>query len=148
MSKYVEIFQATEKDFPKPPILDSDVLFVRVLELGEIKTKSGLIAAVDFKGQVNTLNSTQPIFAEVLKTGKGYYKENDDGTTEDVPLEVQPGDIIAVGQNAAPVMLRYGNLLQDGLKVAYVRASEIIERWPAGTYDAYFSALTEKLGAK
>jgi hypothetical protein len=139
MSKYVEVFQALEKELEKPPILDGDVLLVRILDFGEIKTKSGLIATTGASLQNNSLNATQPIFAEVLKTGKGFY---DDG--KDIPLEAKPGDVITVGQNAAPVMLRYGNFFNEGLKTAYVRSSEIIERWPDGTFEAYFSALSDR----
>ena len=107
-SKYLKAFQRLEEakmafDIP------GDGILVENIKEEEVKTKSGLVisSASGYK-IADQIAANLPKFVHVLAKGKGYYN---DETGDDVPLSVNPGDIILVGQAS---VRWFGSLPIDG----------------------------------
>lgn len=90
--KHLEAYKAA-----RPYIkLTGNYLIVERVEVGEIKTASGLIASIDPGNQMNTISASMPLMVHVLAVGEGYLGE--DGS--EAELDTKPGDILMVGKNS------------------------------------------------
>lgn len=110
------------------PTLIGDVLLVSRIKLPEPKSEGGLVlasSAITGYKQVTGFDANKPIFLKVLAVGKGYYNET---TGEDVPLDVEPGNIIEVGANSVVFFSSFGNIVDNvdaGQGVGITREAEI-----------------------
>jgi co-chaperonin GroES (HSP10) len=141
-SKYLNAFKSTAT-------LDSyelvgDAILVERLPPEEKKTKSGIIldTGMDHK-QIGTIGADKPQFVHVLAVGKGFYN---DVTGEDVPLSVNPGDIILIGTNS----VKWFSLLEianyEPYTIGLSRESEIQLRFKGpDSYEQYFEAINKNL---
>lgn len=107
-SKYLKAFQRLE-EAKLPFNIPGDGLMVEQIKDEEVKTKSGLVISSASGYKVSDqIAANLPKFVYVLAKGRGYY---DDETGEDVPLSVDPGAIILVGQAS---VRWFGSLPIDG----------------------------------
>lgn len=90
MSKYLEQFGVASKHFK----LFGSKILVEQLEVGEIKSKGGLILSAPAHAK-STLKKQEPMVCVVLAVGEGY--TNDDGAS--IPLTVKPGNIVVTNLN-------------------------------------------------
>jgi hypothetical protein len=152
-SKYLSAFQAIEKEAPDSFELIGDFLLVEEIKDEEftksIKADDGsikkLILTEDTsRRQVNSISSDKPTFVRVLLAGKGYYN---DETKEDVPLSVQPGDIILVGGTAIRWFSVFGKLMNYGdTRIGLAQESSIQKRFKGQEgFDKFFDTLNRCL---
>lgn len=141
-SRYLNSFKALEsKDFHQ---LIGDTLLVERIPLEEKKTASGIImATAAAPKQVGSINADLPIFVHVIAVGKGHY---DPETGEDVPLSIEPGDIILVGGNS----VKWFSMMDiDGYQpydIGLSRESEMQLRFKGiEAYNEYFSIINQTL---
>lgn len=139
-SKYLEAFKLAN-GLDKVELI-GDAILVEKIPPEEKKTKSGLIVTthLDHK-QTSTLGQDLPTFVHVIAVGKGYY---DPETKEDVPLSIQPGDIILVGQ----LSVKWFSFMDiDGYEpysVGLTREAEMQFRFKgAQAYSDYFKAIND-----
>jgi hypothetical protein len=164
-SKYLETFKNAQIAGKKDYALTGDCLLVELMPEEEKKTKSGLImTSMPESHKELTQGVGRPVFCHVLMVGDGYYKpcpECGDFTgmrsanyecptckNEGVispEMEVNPGDVILVGELSVAWFKTFGTLVSSGTMVGITRASEIKMIFEG--YDGYrrfFSALEEQ----
>jgi co-chaperonin GroES (HSP10) len=98
-SKYLSYFIENGARLREQSQLVGDLLFVEKIKFPEKKV-GGIIIADNTHKQLGTILGDQPTFFRVLLVGNGYY---DDDTKEDVPLDINQGDIILTGAVSAKV---------------------------------------------
>jgi co-chaperonin GroES (HSP10) len=140
-SRYLEQFKqlkATGNDYYE---LIGDVLIVEKLAEEERKTASGLVLATGSK-QVNALENTKAIFCLVLAVGKGFY---DEVSGKEVDLNVQPGDIILIGETSAKYFSFFGSLQNyEPHTIGITREAEVQLRFRgAEGYEKAFKLLNQ-----
>jgi co-chaperonin GroES (HSP10) len=96
-SKYLEAFKKAKQEAGETYKLYGDAILVERVPEEEIKTASGLVLAPSSAKQINSISADRPHFVHVIAVGEGFYNEE---TGQDVPLSVEPGDIILVGVNS------------------------------------------------
>lgn len=96
-SKFAAAFRRLSESGADLFELRGSSIIVEVLPEDEIKTKSGLILAAKPEQLHGSVLQHKALIGLVLAVGAGYY---DDETKEDIPLEVQPGDIVLLPQFA------------------------------------------------
>lgn len=89
-SKYQGQFATASKHFQ----LFGSKLLVEQLDLGEIKSKGGLILSAPSHAKSN-IKKQEPMVCIILAAGEGY--TNDEGVA--IPLTVKPGNIVVVNAN-------------------------------------------------
>jgi len=121
--------------------LIGDCILVEILETKEIKTK-GIIIPTEFKKSVDGVFVDRPLFARVLLIGEGFYDEEN----QPVPLEVEMGDIVLIGQHAVRRISYFGPLVSSGTTVlGMIRESEIQMRFfGENAYKTAMSLLEEE----
>lgn len=93
-SLYLEWFNTNSARIKEQTNLIGDLILVERIKMPEMKTAGGIVLVDKAYSQINAMTSDRPVFYRVLLTGAGFY---DDETGKDVPLEVEPGDIIQTG---------------------------------------------------
>lgn len=121
-SKYYNLFQEVGKLQDKSFELIGNCLIVEKLPPEEIKSASGLIMAKGNQHVRDGLFDNLPAFYKVLLVGSGYY--DDDGKT--VPLNVQPGDIVLMGQHSVRQLSTFGPIVTDGTTIIGLAREEDI----------------------
>lgn len=122
-SKYLKQFQAAAGHIR----LRGNRLLVEVLPKEEIKSAGGLIMAAPITDHRSTLEQNRATLAIVLAVGEGYY---DDDTSEDVPMDVTPGNVIlinAYGLRSYSEFPALRDYKQDG--IAMIRDSDVNAVW-------------------
>ena len=125
-SKYLPFFKEHENWLRAHTELMGDILIVERIVFPE--KKIGSIYIADSKKQmVNGLTSELPTFFRVLYAGNGFY---DDDTGEDVPLDIQRGDIILMAGIAVKVWSTFPGLeVTDSDVLGITKHGEIQWRW-------------------
>jgi co-chaperonin GroES (HSP10) len=143
-SKYLEAFKALQSQCPDASVTVGDVIWVEELKEEEIKTASGIIISEGERKQLGSVAADAPMLVHVLAVGKGYY--DDEG--EDVPVEVQPGDIALVGKLSVNWVSTFGGIItKNGPQLGFTRESEIKHYWKGQEgYAKYFEVLRKQLG--
>jgi co-chaperonin GroES (HSP10) len=96
--------------------------------------------------QVNTLQADKPVFVHVLAVGKGFY---DPDTGKDLPLSVQPGDIILVGVNSVKWFSALELDNYEAYTIGLSRETEVQLRFKGlESYRRYFDALNPRVEKK
>lgn len=143
-SKYLEAFQA--EGLSDLVELYGDAILVEIPKDEPIKTSSGIYIATTEKVGLDSLSKDKPYFVHVIAVGKGYYDEE---THEDVPLNVQPGDIILIGANSAK---RFSHMEVNGYEaysIGLTRESEIQLRFKGlDAYNRYFELINSTIKSK
>jgi len=148
MESRLEVFKEVAKEHKAGFVLYGDTLLVEELPKEEIKSKSGLIIDGG-ENQRNSIASQQPIFVRVLMVGAGHYEETEDGGRKDVPLDVEPGDILVIGVNSLTELSTFGGVLLVNTEARFgmTQASHALMQWRGKEkYDAFFKALGKGLG--
>lgn len=83
-------------------------LLIELLEEGEKTTKSGIITGVVQDRSIASLDKARA--AVVLAVGSGYTIDGEDGKTEEVELDYEPGNIVLVNQFAVKTFGRFFEL--------------------------------------
>lgn len=93
-SRYLPFFKEHGPSLKESMKLTGDILLVERMKFPESKTASGIILAssISHANTVNGIGADKPGFYRVLHIGEGY---TDNGA--DVPLEVEPGDVVLLG---------------------------------------------------
>jgi len=102
-------------------------LLVEPLPKEEIKSAGGLLLSAGSADHRSTLDQNRACLAVILSVGEGYY---DDDTNNDVPLDVEAGNIILVsayGLRTYSTFPGVVNYKQDG--IALIRDSDINAVW-------------------
>jgi co-chaperonin GroES (HSP10) len=86
--EYASRFTDAKKHFK----LMGNKMLIERIELGEVKTKSGLVVATSDKVRED-LRIQKPHVGYVLATGEGYFDADSKST---VPLDVKPGNIVVL----------------------------------------------------
>lgn len=144
MNKTLQAFKALSETGTKNYTLYGDVLIVEEVTAELPKTKSGLVMATGREKQIDGLELNKPVFVRVLAVGAGYYDEE---TGEDVPPEVQVGDIVLVGPMSVKWFSYFGNLISTATsRLGLTRESEIQMRFKGQEgYDKAFEILNSSL---
>ena len=136
-SKHLSAFQKLGN--LAPSILRGNRLIVEVLPKEELKTAGGLIVASSLSDHRSETEANRPTMAIVLAAGAGYF-DSDSG--KDVPLDIQPGNVILVSQlslkylTEVPGYTAYVKNTND--QIALTRESEIHMRWASiAEYETY-----------
>lgn len=115
MSNYIEKFKRAFEKAGDGVQIQGDIIFVeRLTPIGgeEKKTAGGIIIAKPAAKQ-KSWAADQPEFVRVLAVGAGY--EDEEGKPIDIELE--PGDIVQVGQNSVRWYTVFGNDLSGNVGV-------------------------------
>lgn len=119
-SKYLEKFRALAEEADQDFRLFGDFLIVERIHEKEKTTKSGIVMPATGLNPAKWDQTDLPVLCHVLYVGEGYYK--DDG--EEVPLAVEPGDIILIGQLSANWFKTFMSITEPGI-IGITRESEI-----------------------
>lgn len=120
-SKYLDRFKGLSFEGTKTHVLVGNTILVEKLKEPERKIGS-FIMPTDIK-QRGSFEQDIAVFVRVLAVGEGYY---DDVTKEDLPLDVQVGDIILVGQLSVKYFSFFGELQNyEPDTIGITRESEI-----------------------
>lgn len=120
-SRYSERFESLKKEGHSSFVLVGNTLLVEKIKAPERKVGS-LFVPTDVK-QRGSFDQDIAVFVRVLAVGEGYY---DDVTKEDLPLDVQVGDIILVGQLSVKYFSFFGELQNyEPDTIGITRESEI-----------------------
>lgn len=121
-------------------------ILVERLPKPERKTSSGLVLASEEISlrQVNGMDpSRQLLFVRVLSVGSGYFDEENEEAT--IPLESEPGDIVAVPFTSIKWFSEFGPL-QDYKQDSIGLITEDVIQWNVGneeTYNEMFATLNK-----
>jgi co-chaperonin GroES (HSP10) len=127
LSKYLSAFKAMKEQLSPQYELIGDCILVEELPKEEVKTKSGLILESGGARKVDGLDMNKPLFVRVLAVGEGYYDET---TGNEIPLNVQVGDIILVGRIGVNFFSTFCGLVSEtGNQIGLSRESEIRMRF-------------------
>lgn len=136
-SKHLERFQRLESHGSE--ILRGNRMLVELIEKEELKTAGGLIIANVESDHRTDTEVNRPTMAIVLAVGPGYY---DDKTGKDVPLDLQPGNVVLLSQMGLKILTEvpgysaYVRSKND--TIALTRDSEVHLKWKsAKDYEAY-----------
>ncbi len=145
-SKYLDAIQAAVKENTDYTLYGSCLWVERIPE-EEVKTASGLfIPQTSSKSQVGTITSDKPFFVHVLAVGAGHYDEE---TGADVPLSVEPGDIILIGTNSVKWFSYLGIDNYEPYSVGLTLESEIQIKFKGrDAYERFFSSVNRSLKDK
>ena len=120
-------FDAHRKELADKYYLVGDNVLVEELPKAEVKTKSGIVLAAGGTKAIDGIELGQLMMVRVLDVGPGFYDEE---TGEDVPLEVQIGDICAVSRMSIQFFSSFGPLVSSkGQQIGRIRESEIWLRY-------------------
>ena len=137
-SKYLEAFKTAKELAGNFYELYGDALLVERVPEEEVKTSSGLIMSSGKANQIGTIAENKPFFVHVLSVGAGYYDE--DG--KDVPVSVQPGDIILIGVNSVKWFSYLEIPNYESFSVGLTRESEIQLKFKGQeAYKKFFEAI-------
>lgn len=133
-SSYLELFDKARED-GHPLTLTGNTLLVERVPQKEIKTASGIVLQAAPELNWNSIANDRPHWAIVLAVGEGYY---DDETEKDIPLDVEPGDVILLGKMSASyfstldVLDQYITLSETYQRdtIGVTRESEILAKFP------------------
>lgn len=152
MSKYLDGFKAVAEQGKDLFKLTGNCMLVEVIKDNEfekkVTTDSGKVvgiimdAGLSAKSQRGGLGADKPTFAKVLLVGEGYDNE---GSTEKLPLESKPGDIILVPEISIKKFSVFGKLVSYGeTSIGLVRESEVQMRFN-GTeaFEQFFEMLNK-----
>lgn len=104
--------------------LYADCLLVEKLKEPELKVGSIYLAPVSSH---SSFKADRPHFVRILALGKGFYNEE---TNEDVPLNVQAGDIVLVGPISVKYFSTFGDLeAYEPDTIGITREAEILWRF-------------------
>lgn len=139
-SRYLEAFKTLKKEAKEAYQLMGDALIVEEMEeANEVKTKSGIVIQGSSRN-ADGFEQNKPTFVRVLDIGAGYFDEEG----KDIPLEVQPGDIILVGALSVKWLSTFGSVvsLGKGERIGITREAEIQLRFKGQHgYDEVFRIL-------
>lgn len=144
MAKLINAFKSLNDVRKETFHLIGDICFVQVLDQ-EVKTKSGLVLADHAKQIMNGVGPDKPTICRVLMVGEGEV----DADGNDLPLEVNVGDIVIVGKHAVKIISSLGNtvLHEDKTEVGMIKAAEIQMRFfGEEAYKRVASILQETVG--
>ena len=132
-SKYLEAFQAIETQCGELHELIGDGMYVEEVPEEEVKTKSGIVMASEVGLVKEGFLESKPKQVIVLAVGKGFYNEE---TKEDVPLYVDPGDVITVPNMSVQWFnIFLGAVCAGNQRIGLVRECELKHRFKG--IDAY-----------
>ena len=136
-SKYLEKFKKIEEQYGDKHELIGDCIYVEEIPEKNAVTKSG-IEIVSVTGRAKSgLTDSRPKFVLVLAVGAGFY---DGDTGKDIPLGVNPGDIIIVSSLSVDWFNIFGNhVCEEGHRIGLTRESEIKHRFKGA--DSYAKIL-------
>lgn len=146
---YVKQFKALASNASEFYELIGDCILVeKTVEDSDVREKTlaggqKLYLADDRKHVVGSMKENRPIWVRVLAVGKGFYN---DETKEDVPLNVNVGDIVLVSQMSTKWFSEFGEM-QDYKPewVGLTRESEIQLRFKGESgYNKAFEVLNAK----
>ncbi len=121
MSNYLDQFKAMASESGEAYELYGDCLLVEKIKEAERKIGSIILATAN--GRTDSFGADKPHFVRVLAVGKGYYNEE---TSQDVPLNVEPGDIILIGPLSVKYFSMFGSLeAYEPDSIGITRESEI-----------------------
>jgi co-chaperonin GroES (HSP10) len=110
MSDLVNRFKDIVNELGESIQLIGDCVVVEKLPKREIKTSGGIVlSSVGHKRQTTGFDINTPEFVRVLWVGPGYFDEEG----KDVPLEVEPGNIIEIGKNSVNWFSSFGSIILD-----------------------------------
>lgn len=110
-SKYLTRFQQLAASGLSVPLKGAYILVERIPK-EERKTKGGIVLASEqiSMRQVNGMDPSRSLlFVRALYLGAGYYDEENEATT--IPLEVQPGNILAVPFTSIKWFSEFGDMV-------------------------------------
>lgn len=146
MKQSVKAFQkaAALKDTFK---LYGDTLIVETLDMqAEQAASNSGIVVVQGDRQMGTKSANLPVFCRVLAVGAGYYDEE---SKEAEPTDVNPGDIILIGQNSLTKFSQFGKLstyAANEVQLGICNESAIHMRFHGDEgYEKFFETLVEEM---
>lgn len=143
-SKYLEAFKKAKSEASDSYTLYGDAILVEKVPEEEVKTASGIYIASSSKTQLGSIADNKPHFVHVLSVGEGFYSE-----TGDVPVSVEPGDIILVGVNSVKWFSHMEIPQYEPFTVGLTRESEIQLKFKGQeAYRKFFEAINSGLGHK
>lgn len=127
VSKYLHLFNEIETRYSDCHELIGDCIYVEELPEPEVKTASGIVLTTNTGRVKEGITDNKPRFVLVLAVGKGFY---DPETGKDVPVGVQPGDVVIVPSLGVEWFNVFGDLVCDaGHRIGLTRESEIRHRF-------------------
>lgn len=139
-SKYLDKFMVINKELKDKFKLYGDRVLVEEIPKKEATTKGGIIIGEQDKLREG-FATRRTAEAIVLAVGEGYY---DDKTGEDVPLSVQPGDIVILSPHGTTFYSDFAPI--DGSNVVIgvtIEANIQMSFRGEGAYASFFEALTK-----
>lgn len=110
--------------------LYGDIMLVEGYPVEETTTASGIIIQSSDK-MANGFGQNMPAFYTVLYVGEGYYDEE---TDQDIPVDVQPGDIILTGKQSVVEISKFGPIFSTKEhRLCLSRECDIQLRFPGGS---------------
>lgn len=138
-SKYLEAFKSAKEQAGDVYELYGDALLVEKVPEEEMKTSGGIYIASNVKNQIGNISDNKPFFVHVLAVGQGYY----DVDGKDVPVSVQPGDIILIGVNSVKWFSQLEIPSYESFSVGLTRESEIQLKFKGQeAYKKFFEAVS------
>jgi hypothetical protein len=122
-SKYLKYFQDNIGGITEASQLTGDILLVEKIKFPERRVGGIILDTGMGRNQVTGFSSNVPLFFRVLHTGAGFY--NDD-TGEDVPLDIERGDIVLCASVSVNVFSSFPMLeTSDSDVIGLTRHSEV-----------------------
>ena len=137
-SKYLNRFQKAASLLP----LRGNRILVEILPKEEIKSAGGLIIASNLDNHRTKTEQQRAKLAIVLAVGTGYYDDSSD-EGEDVPLDVQPGNVVMLSDYGLKYYSEFPGLAEfTGDSLALALDKDVHCAWESiEAYQEYSKAL-------
>lgn len=142
-SKYITKFQRiNNKEARKNYRLNGSRVLIEILPQPELKSAGGLLLTAPSEIVRAGVEHMKPILAIILLTGEGYFDSNGD----DVPMSVEPGNIVMVNDLALRALSTFPGLGDySANSIALTDESSIQMQWPnLDAYKAYEALLNDQ----
>lgn len=145
-SKYLERFQAMTPEERARFQLIGDHILVEKIEFKERKTAGGIITSVESaQNQKGSLAQDRPVFVRVLMVGEGYFDDTAEEGAQDVPLNVEVGDICMVGGLSTKWFSDLDIMDYRPYEIGYTQDKEVKLRFRGQeAYEKFFGFLSER----
>lgn len=143
-SKYLNVFKSVQNS--KDVVIYGDALLVEKIVEENVKDLGGgrKLYIAESPTHKDSMASDKPVFVHVLATGQGFY----DGE-KDVPLSVEPGDIILVGQFSTKWFSTLEIEGYEAYTVGLVKESEVQLRFKGiEAYERYIGQINSEIKGK